>query len=410
MARKPLEEKNYDLIILGGGPAGLAAGIYGGRAKMNTLIIEKGSVGGRAFTTREIVNYPGFPDTTGPELTGIMRDHAEKFGCTITKESIKTVDFSDDMKVLTTRKNKYTAPAVIIATGTEARVLGIPGEKEFTGDGVAYCATCDAEFFQDQHVVVVGSGDQAIEEGMFIAKFAEKITVIVLHEEGILDCNKQAAERAFKHPKMNFVWNSVLDAIYGEDSVEGVKVKNVKTGEISDLACQGVFFFVGLVPQTAFLEGTGLETSSRGYIPTTDLMETNLEGIYAVGDVRDKYLRQIATAVGDGATAATAAERFIEEQKDIQENIMHSEKPLLLSFWTPDYDDSLEKVNAVDKVVAEAGLNYKTMEADYTRKKTLASKFDVELNDDKHAAVIIIKDGKKAGELDLAGDIASQLR
>lgn len=410
MARKPLEEKNYDLIILGGGPAGLAAGIYGGRAKMNTLIIEKGSVGGRAFTTREIVNYPGFPDTTGPELTGIMRDHAEKFGCTITKESIKTVDFSDDMKVLTTRKNKYTAPAVIIATGTEARVLGIPGEKEFTGDGVAYCATCDAEFFQDQHVVVVGSGDQAIEEGMFIAKFAEKITVIVLHEEGILDCNKQAAERAFKHPKMNFVWNSVLDAIYGEDSVEGVKVKNVKTGEISDLACQGVFFFVGLVPQTTFLEGTGLETSSRGYIPTTDLMETNLEGIYAVGDVRDKYLRQIATAVGDGATAATAAERFIEEQKDIQENIMHSEKPLLLSFWTPDYDDSLEKVNAVDKVVAEAGLNYKTMEADYTRKKTLASKFDVELNDDKHAAVIIIKDGKKAGELDLAGDIASQLK
>ncbi|MFM9413105.1 thioredoxin-disulfide reductase [Peptococcus simiae] len=410
MARKPLEEKNYDLIILGGGPAGLAAGIYGGRAKMNTLIIEKGSVGGRAFTTREIVNYPGFPDTTGPELTGIMRDHAEKFGCTITKETIKTVDFSDDMKVLTTRKNKYTAPAVIIATGTEARVLGIPGEKEFTGDGVAYCATCDAEFFQDQHVVVVGSGDQAIEEGMFIAKFAEKITVIVLHEEGILDCNKQAAERAFKHPKMNFVWNSVLDAIYGEDSVEGVKVKNVKTGEINDLACQGVFFFVGLVPQTAFLEGTGLETSSRGYIPTTDLMETNLEGIYAVGDVRDKYLRQIATAVGDGATAATAAERFIEEQKDIQENIMNSDKPLLLSFWTPDYDDSLEKVNAVDKVVAESGLDYKTMEADYTRKKTLASKFGVELNDNKHAAVIIIKDGKKAGELDLAGDIASQLK
>ncbi|MFP5528479.1 thioredoxin-disulfide reductase [Peptococcus simiae] len=410
MARKPLEEKNYDLIILGAGPAGLAAGIYGGRAKMNTLIVEKGSVGGRAFTTREIVNYPGFPDTTGPELTGIMRDHAEKFGCTITKEAVKTVDFSDDLKVLTTRKHKYTAPAVIIATGTEARVLGIPGEKEFTGDGVAYCATCDAEFFQDQHVVVVGSGDQAIEEGMFIAKFAEKITVIVLHEEGILDCNKQAAERAFKHPKMNFIWNSVLDAIYGEDSVEGVKVKNVKTGEISDLACQGVFFFVGLVPQTAFLEGTGLETSSRGYIPTTDLMETNLEGIYAVGDVRDKYLRQIATAVGDGATAATAAERFIEEQKDIQENIMNSEKPLLLSFWTPDYDDSLEKVNAVDKVVAEAGLDYKTMEADYTRKKTLASKFDVELNDDKHAAVIIIKDGKKTGELDLAGNIADQLK
>lgn len=410
MAEKKLNEKHYDLIILGGGPAGLAAGIYGGRAKLNTLIIEKSSVGGRAFTTREIVNYPGFPETTGPDLTNIMREHAEKFGVTIARENIKSVDFSDDVKVLTTRKNKYMAPAVIVATGTEARVLGIPGEKEFTGDGVAYCATCDAEFFQDQHVVVVGSGDQAIEEGMFIAKFASKITVIVLHDEGVLDCNKQAAERAFKHPKMNFVWNSVLDAIYGNDGVEGVKVKNVKTGEISDLACSGVFFFVGLVPQTAFLEGTGIETSSRGYIPTTNLMETNLEGIYAVGDVRDKYLRQIATAVGDGATAATAAERFIEEQKDFQENIMHSDKPVLLSFWTPDYDDSLEMVNAVDKAVAEAGGHYKTMEADYTRKKTLAAKFGIELNDDQHAAVVVIKEGKKVGELDLSADLTGQLK
>ena len=173
-----MAEERYDLIIIGGGPAGLAAGIYGGRAKLNTLIIEKGSLGGRAFTTREIVNYPGFPETSGPELTDIMRQHAEKFGAKIIKKTIKSIDLTGDLKTITTRKDTYSAPAVIIATGTEARVLGIPGEKEFTGNGVAYCATCDAEFFQDQEVVVVGSGDQAIEEGMFIAKFASKVTVI----------------------------------------------------------------------------------------------------------------------------------------------------------------------------------------------------------------------------------------
>lgn len=402
-------EKQYDLIILGGGPAGLAAGIYGGRAKLKTLIIEKGSVGGRAFTTREIVNYPGFPETTGPELTSIMREHAEKFGVTIAKERIKSVDFSDDIKSIKTRKNEYKAPAVIVATGTEARVLGIPGEKEFTGDGVAYCATCDAEFFQDQHVVVVGSGDQAIEEGMFISKFASKITVIVLHDQGILDCNKQSAEKACNHPKMNFIWNSVLDAIYGEDSVEGVKVKNIKTGEITDLACSGVFFFVGLVPQTEFLNTSGIEMNSRGYVPTNALMETNIDGVYAIGDVRDKYLRQIATAVNDGAIAATAAERYIEEQKDFQVNVLQSTQPVILSFWTPEYEDSLNSIAAVDNANAAAGSPYKYIEIDYTRKKNLAAKYDIVLNDNQHAAAIIVKEGQKSATLDLSKDIASQL-
>lgn len=404
-----MNEERYDLIILGGGPAGLAAGIYGGRAKLNTLIIEKGSVGGRAFTTREIVNYPGFPQTSGPELSEIMREHAEKFGAKIIKKAIKDIDVSGDMKTITTRKDKYSAPALIIATGTEARVLGIPGEKDFTGNGVAYCATCDAEFFQDQEVVVVGSGDQAIEEGMFIAKFASKITVIVLHDEGQLDCNKQAAERAFKHPKMNFIWNSVLDSIYGDEDVEGVKVKNVKTGDISDLPCQGVFFFVGLVPQTAFLKDKGVEMNTRGYLLTSELMETSVDGVYGVGDVRDKYLRQIATAVSDGAIAATAAERFIEEQKDFIENVINSEVPVILCFWTPEYNDSLPAINAVDAFNTDHGNRYKYMELDFTRKKNLAKKYNVKLNDDKHAAAIIVEKGEVVKELDLNKDLAEQL-
>ncbi|MBR6756293.1 MAG: thioredoxin-disulfide reductase [Peptococcaceae bacterium] len=398
----------YDLIIIGGGPAGLSAGVYGGRAKLKTLLLEKGPLGGRAFTTREIVNYPGYNNSTGPELTKAMADHAQDFGVEVKKEEVKSVDFTGDIKTVYTKKNEYQAKAVIIATGTEARVLGIPGERELAGQGVAYCATCDAEFFQDQEVVVVGSGDQAIEEGMFIAKFASKITVIVLHDEGILDCNKQAAEKAFAHPKMNFIWNSVLDSIVGEDEVTGVKVKNMKTGEITDLECQGVFFFVGMVPGTNCVKGQ-VELDQRGWLNTNDRMETSVEGVYAVGDVRNKYLRQVSTAIGDGAIAATAAERYIEEQKDFQESIVESEKPVLMGFWTPEYGDSLEKMGKVDEANRENGDKYKFVEVDITRKKGWAKKFGIEVSAEKTARVIELQAGKLVRELDLAADLRGQM-
>ena len=398
----------YDLVIIGGGPAGLAAGIYGGRAKLNVLIIEASSIGGRAHTTREIVNYPGYNNSTGPDLTKAMEEHARAFGAQFTKEKVLDVDFTEDIKIVKTRKNEYKAKAVILATGTEPRILGIPGEKELAGQGVAYCATCDAEFFQDQEVVVVGSGDQAIEEGMFIAKFASKITVIVLHEEGHLDCNKQSAEKAFAHPKMNFIWNSVLDSIKGEEEVEGVVIKNTKTGELTDYPCQGVFFFVGMVPGTKFVQGK-IDLDRRGYVHTTDSMETSVEGVYAVGDIRDKYLRQVATAVSDGATAATAAERYIEEQNDFQVNIVESEKPVLMGFWAQDYAGSLDKVNAVVAANKEAGDKYKFVEIDYNRKKGMAKKFGVEISADKVAAVIELNAGKLVREIDLDGDLAAQM-
>lgn len=398
----------YDLIIIGGGPAGLAAGVYGGRAKLNTLIIEKGPLGGRAFTTREIVNYPGYNASTGPELTQAMAEHAQAFGVAVKKEEVKSVDFTGDLKVVKTKKHEYQGKSVIIATGTEARILGIPGEKELAGQGVAYCATCDAEFFQDQEVVVVGSGDQAIEEGMFIAKFASKITVIVLHEEGVLDCNKQAAEKAFAHPKMNFIWNSVLSEIIGEDEVTGVKVKNMKTGEITDLACQGVFFFVGMVPGTKFLEGQ-LELDQRGWIHTNDRMETSVEGVFAVGDVRDKYLRQVATAVGDGATAATAAERYIEEEEDFKTTIVESQKPVLMGFWSPEYGDSLDKMGKVDEANRESGEKYKFVEVDITRKKGLAKRYNITVSADQSARVIELQKGQLVRELSFDQGLRGQL-
>ncbi|MCI8830757.1 MAG: FAD-dependent oxidoreductase [Lachnospiraceae bacterium] len=376
----------YDLIIIGAGPAGLAAGIYGGRAHLNTLILEKSTVGGRAYTTREIVNYPGIPSTSGPDLTEKMAEHAESFGVEIKREPVKSMDVSGDVKLVKTRRHEYGAKAVVIATGTSARILGIPGERELTGQGVAYCATCDAEFFQDQHVVVVGSGDQAIEEGMFITKFASRVTVIVLHEEGVLDCNKQAAEKALSHPKMDFVWNSVLAQVCGEDQVTGVKIKNMKTEEITDFACDGVFFFVGMIPETKWLPDE-LYKDSRGWLHVNQQMETNIPGVYAIGDVRDKYLRQVSTAISDGAVAATAAERYIEDMDYFRERVVESKTPVVLGFWSPEYPGSID---AIGKVLSP----YPVMEIDVTRKKAWADRYQVVLSQETPAVALVVEKGE----------------
>lgn len=383
----------YDLIIIGAGPAGLAAGIYGGRAHLNTLILEKSTVGGRAYTTREIVNYPGIPSTSGPDLTEKMAEHAKSFGVEIKREPVKSMDVTGDVKLVKTRRHEYGAKAVIIATGTSARILGIPGERELTGQGVAYCATCDAEFFQDQHVVVVGSGDQAIEEGMFITKFANRVTVIVLHDEGILDCNKQAAEKALSHPKMDFIWNSVLTEVCGEEQVTGVKIKNMKTDEITDFPCDGVFFFVGMIPETKWLPEE-LYKDGRGWLHVNEQMETNVSGVYAVGDVRDKYLRQVSTAISDGAVAATAAERYIEDMDYFREKVIESETPVVLGFWSPEYAGSIDAIGTISSP-------YPVMEIDVTRKKAWADRYHIELSQETPAAALVVEKGKVKETLNL---------
>lgn len=392
---------SYDLIIVGGGPAGLAAGIYGGRAKLRTLIINKGTVGGMVDTTREIVNYPGYVHTSGPDLMRDFKKHAENFGVEFLKDEVVSTDLSQDLKKVTTKKKKeFYGKAVIIAAGTQPRLLNIPGEKELRGSGVAYCATCDAEFFQDEDVVVVGSGDQAIEEGMFITKFARKVTVIVLHDEGILDCNKVSAEKAFQNEKMEFVWNSTLEAVLGEENVEGVQVKNLKTGASSVLPCQGVFFFVGMIPATEFLQNSGIEMDRRGYIPVNDLMETSLPGIYAVGDNRVKYLRQVVSAAGDGATAAVAAERYIEELEAFQKNILHSEKKVLLVFFNAANTASLEFTVLMEDLIQAHSDIYKLVKIDLATKKSLAEKYGVT----NVPAVVMLDKGEKIKELECSLD------
>ena len=316
----------YDILIVGGGPGGLAAGIYGSRARLKTAILEKGPTGGQAATTMEMENYPGFyEETTGPGVMGQFLDHAKHFGTTVLKGAVEELDLTGPVKKATTKTGEtYHARSIILAPGAEPRTLGVKGEGKLRGKGVSYCATCDADFFEELDVAVVGNGDAAIEEAMYLTKFAETVTVIVIHDEGVLDCNKMSAERALNNSKIHWVWNSTLEEILGDELVEGAVVKNIRTGEIKTLDVNGVFVFVGTVPKTEFLKGK-IELDEYGYIPTNDRMETNIPGVYAVGDARAKYLRQVITAAADGAIAAVAAEKYLEghvEGRLTKEDIM----------------------------------------------------------------------------------------
>ncbi|MDR1322790.1 MAG: FAD-dependent oxidoreductase [Gracilibacteraceae bacterium] len=392
-------ENSYDLLIVGGGPAGLAAAIYGGRARLRTLVLNRGDYGGQATTTREIVNYPGYIEVGGDELMADFKKHAEHFGVEFRKEQAVSVDFSGGLKKIRTRKGKeFSAKAVILACGNEPRLLNIPGEKELKGMGVSYCATCDAEFFEGMRVVVVGSGDQAIEEGMYITKFAEEVSVVVLHGEGVLDCNKQSAARAFANPKMRFIWDSTVAEVQGAQTVSAVKLKNVKTGAESVVECQGVFFFVGMVPPTGFLQGSGLEMDDRGYIPVNGLMETNIEGVYAVGDNRVKYLRQVATCVGDGATAAVAAERYISEMDDFERDVLGAGDKVILYFFNAYQSETIAYGTLLEEANQMSGHPQRVVKVDTATRKVLAQKYGVTAV----PAALLLEKGERAGELKAA--------
>lgn len=366
----------YDLLIIGGGPGGLAAGIYAARAKLKTVILEKSVVGGMAYTTREIVNYPGFRSITGPDLMKSMSDHAIELGAEIIKGQVTEVDFTTEIKTVKTKKGiEFLARSVLLAPGSQPRLLNIPGERKLRGSGVSYCATCDAEFCEGLNVMVVGNGDAAIEEAIYITKYASKVTVIVIHDEGIVDCNKASVEKAFKNPKIEFIWNSVLTEIKGRENVEAVMVKNLKTGEQTEVKIEGVFIYVGMNPETEFLKGK-VVLDERGYIVTNEMMETNIEGVYAVGDARVKHLRQVVTAANDGAIAAVSAESYLDEEDDFNENVLKSDKPVLVAFWSPNDEESIDAVTALEIVVG-SGDKVNLVKVDISRKKRIAQRFDV---------------------------------
>lgn len=309
---KKAEDQIYDVIIVGGGPAGLTAALYAGRSLLSTLLLEKMLPGGQAATTDRIENYPGFPGgISGADLMQRMEEQAREFGVEIGSGEVNRLEVDKDIFKLYTDEGIYRGRTVILASGARERKLGVPGEEEFRGRGVSYCATCDGAFYKDKHVVVVGGGDSAVEEGLYLTRFASKVTLI--HRRDQLRAVKSAQERAFANPKMAFLWDTVVEEIQGTRMVEKLRLKNVKTGQTSELAADGVFIYVGMEPNSEFLRGV-VDLDPNGYVITDENMATSLPGVFAAGDLRRKPLRQVSTAVGDGATAAMAAERYLAEK------------------------------------------------------------------------------------------------
>ncbi len=312
-------DKVYDIIVLGAGPAGLAAASYAGRARMDTLLIEGTKDGGQIVITNEIENYPGsLEEESGPSLIARMTKQVEKFGADRVTDTIVDVELEGKVKHLKGNHGDYYAKAVVLATGASPRPIGCPGEKEFTGKGVSYCATCDANFFEDFEVYVVGGGDSAVEEAMYLTKFARKVTLV--HRRAELRAAKSIQEKAFKNPKMEFMWNTTIEEIKGDGVVTSMIVKDTVTGETREIEADeedgtfGIFVFVGFDPKSQLFEGK-LEMENR-YIVTDKYMHTSVPGVFAAGDVIVKHLRQVVTACGDGAVAATEAQHYVENLAD----------------------------------------------------------------------------------------------
>ena len=387
----------YDILIVGGGPGGLAAGIYGSRARLKTAIIEKGRAGGQAATTEEMENYPGFfENTTGPGIMDQFVAHASHFGTSIIKGTVTDMELSGAVKRVKLKTGEeLIGRTVILAPGAEPRSLNIKGEGKLRGKGVSYCATCDADFYEELDVVVVGNGDAAIEEAMFLTKFAETVTIIVIHDEGILDCNKASAEKAFGNPKIKWIWNSVLDEIIGDELVEGVIVKNIKNNELTEMEVNGVFFFVGTTPKTEFIKGL-VALDKHGYIIANEMMETNVQGVYAVGDARVKYLRQVVTAANDGAVAAVAAEKYLSEMEGFRERVIEVETPVLVSFWAPQIEKSINAVSLLERAVGEKEGKVKLHKIDTYRNLKISALYNVT----KIPSVLLFSGGEVIGRLE----------
>lgn len=303
------KRKDYDVVIIGGGPAGLSAGIYASRSRLSSLLVEKGVVGGQIVNAELVENYPGFPEgISGFDLTESMHKQATKFGLETLTAEVTGVALTGAPKAVRTSAGDFTARAVIIASGSERQKLGVPGEAEFTGKGVSYCATCDAAFFRDKAVAVVGGGDAAVTEALQLTKFASSVRVI--HRRHELRATRIVQEKAFAEPKIEFLWDSVVEEIAGKTFVDKIRVRNVKTGKTSILDVSGVFVAVGFKPNTDYLNGA-LPLDATGAIVTNDRMETGIPGVFAAGDIRANSIRQVVAATGDGAAAAVNAERYI---------------------------------------------------------------------------------------------------
>jgi len=302
----------HDLVILGGGPAGLTAGMYAARSRMDVLLLEGASCGGQMMTYETVENYPGFPEgIEAPELAAKMADQAKRFGLNIMKDTALSVEVDPNTgeKIVRLKEGEIRCKALIVTSGAHERKLGVEGEGKLRGKGVSYCATCDGAFFEDCIITVVGGGDMAVEEAIYLTRFGREVNVV--HRRNELRATRVIQERAFRNPRIRFVWDTVVTGINGDDLVESVTLKNVKSGEISEMATDSVFIFVGTLPRSKFLNGT-VSLDKDGFVLVNTEMETNVPGIFAAGDVVSKRLRQVSVSVGEGATAAFSAEKYLE--------------------------------------------------------------------------------------------------
>ena len=302
---------DFDIIILGGGPAGLSAGIYAARSSASTAILDISMLGGQPSNYLELENYPGFPIIGGYDLMEKFEEHADKFGVQkFPMQEIKAIDLKSNPKVSETLDGVFTAKTVIIACGAQAKKLGVKGEQEFIGRGVSYCAVCDGAFYKEKTVTVVGGGNAAVEEAMYLTKFADKVYIV--HRRDALRADKIVQERAFKNPKLEFIWDSRVVEIQGDNVVTTAVIENVKTGEITNLKTDGVFPYIGFTPNVEEIAGQ-VEQDANGFIITDSTMQTSIEGVFAAGDVRNTPLRQVITAASDGAVSAVFASKYLEE-------------------------------------------------------------------------------------------------
>ncbi|MFC5558685.1 thioredoxin-disulfide reductase [Ureibacillus thermophilus] len=308
------EEKIYDVVIIGAGPAGMTAAVYTSRANLSTLMLERGIPGGQMANTEEIENYPGFETILGPELSTKMFEHAKKFGAEYAYGDVSEIIDGEDYKIIKAGAKEYKAHAIIIATGAEYKKLGVPGENELGGRGVSYCAVCDGAFFKGKDLIVVGGGDSAVEEGVYLTRFANKVTIV--HRRDKLRAQKILQDRAFANEKIDFIWNHTVKQINEKDGKVGsVTLVSTVDGSEKEVPCDGVFVYIGMSPLTAPFKKLGI-LNEQGYVVTNEKMETSVKGIFAAGDVREKELRQIVTATGDGSIAAQSAQQYVEELKE----------------------------------------------------------------------------------------------
>ncbi len=302
----------YDVIVIGGGPAGFTAGLYTSRAKLETLIIERAFFGGQMAITNQMENYPGFEAISGSLLADKMLKQAEKFGAQVVLDEVIDLELDSKIKKIVTRNNTYEAKTVILSMGASPKKLGIPGEEKLTGAGISYCATCDGAFFRDRDVAVIGGGDTAAEDALYLSRFCNKVYLI--HRRDEMRATKVLADLVLENPKIIPVWDSVAVEIKGENMVESLKVKNLKTDEVASFNVSGIFIAIGYIPNSQLVQGK-VELTDGGYIKADESMQTNIPGVFVAGDVREKQLRQVVTAASDGAVAGTSAEQYLAKLK-----------------------------------------------------------------------------------------------